>query len=370
MSNSLCRWGILSTANIGRKNWRAITLSGNGVVQAVSSRSEAKAKTYIDECMAEVPLPVAPQAFGSHQELLESDQIDAVYIPLPTGLRKEWVLEAAKAGKHVLIEKPVADTLQDAIEMRDACKQAGVQFMDGVMFDHSKRISEVANQLEGGSIGTLRRIQAHFSFNGDDEFQQDNIRTDMVLEKHGCLGDLGWYCIRFILWASAFRDPVRVSARTVTKLQRPGSDDWVPGQFAAEFEYEDGLTAGFFCSFMTANQQLASVSGTDGYLTLDDYVLPLFDSKLDWQIHRHDLQIDNCTWNFLRRSEPFYTDEFHGAHGNAQEVNMMRAFADIVCSGQLNDELADRAIKTQRLLDACRLSDSNGGAFIALDSVG
>ena len=98
--SSLCvRWGILGTANIARKNIRAIYFSQNNVVRGIASRSIEKAREYIvsnrlkeDEVLA----------FGSYQECLDSTDIDAVYIPLPTVLHLEWVVKAAERGKHVL----------------------------------------------------------------------------------------------------------------------------------------------------------------------------------------------------------------------------------------------------------------------------
>ena len=102
---STCRWGILGTANIARKNWRAIRNSGNSTLTAVASRDAAKARKFIDECQADVPFPTAPVPCG-YDELLARKDVDAVYIPLPTGIRREWVVKAAMAGKHVLCEKP------------------------------------------------------------------------------------------------------------------------------------------------------------------------------------------------------------------------------------------------------------------------
>ncbi|WP_182867019.1 Gfo/Idh/MocA family protein [Rhodopirellula sp. JC639] len=367
MTSPQCRWGILSTANIARKNWQAIRLSGNGVVRGVSSRSSERAGQFIDECQWDAPFETVPEAFEGHQALLACDDIDAVYVPMPTGVRKQWVIAAAEAKKHVLIEKPVAVDAADAQQMLDACNANGVQLMDGVMFDHGKRIGAVSEQVRSASLGQLRRIQTHFSFSGDSEFQSANIRTDSVLEPHGCLGDLGWYCIRFILWASGFRDPIEVSGRTITPLRREGADEWVPGEFAGELVFDGGLTAGFFCSFCTANQQLATLSGDAGYLTIDDFVLPLYDSKTEYQIHRHELEIDNWRWNFRRRSETFACDEYHSGEANAQEVEMMRTFNEIANSGDLQPALAQRALQTQRILDACRRSDSLDGQRVPLN---
>jgi predicted dehydrogenase len=110
MSQTLCRWGILGTANIARKYWQAIYRAGNSALVAVASRDRARARRFIEECQAAIPLRPAPLACGSYAELLERDDIDAVYLPLPTGIRKEWVLRAAEAGKHILCEKPCGAT--------------------------------------------------------------------------------------------------------------------------------------------------------------------------------------------------------------------------------------------------------------------
>src|SRR5687767_12355322 len=102
----MIRWGILGTANIARKNWKAIRNSGNGLLTAVASRELGRSRQFIAECQAAAPHPEPPRALGSYDELIRAKDVDALYIPLPTGLRKEWVLRAAAAGKHVVCEKP------------------------------------------------------------------------------------------------------------------------------------------------------------------------------------------------------------------------------------------------------------------------
>src|SRR6516225_11111741 len=108
MAQPYCRWGILGTARIARKNWKAIRNADNSTLVAVASRDPQRARQFIEQCQADVPLTPKPAACGSYQELLDRDDIDAVYLPLPTGIRQPWVLQAAGAGKHVLCEKPCA----------------------------------------------------------------------------------------------------------------------------------------------------------------------------------------------------------------------------------------------------------------------
>ncbi|HEX9139346.1 MAG TPA: Gfo/Idh/MocA family oxidoreductase, partial [Steroidobacteraceae bacterium] len=117
MSNSIIRWGIMGAANIARKSWWAIGRSGNATVTAVASRETDRAHSFIAECQETAPMSAPPAALGSYEELLASRDVDAVYIPLPTGIRKEWVLRSAAAGKHVLCEKPCAASAADLEEM-------------------------------------------------------------------------------------------------------------------------------------------------------------------------------------------------------------------------------------------------------------
>src|SRR4051794_35211172 len=112
-----CRWGILSTANIARKNWQAIRDAGNASLVAVASRDVAKSRQFVAECQEDAPHAQVPEALGSYEELISRRDIDAIYIPLPTGMRKEWVVRAADAGKHVLVEKPVGTNAEDVRQM-------------------------------------------------------------------------------------------------------------------------------------------------------------------------------------------------------------------------------------------------------------
>jgi predicted dehydrogenase len=176
--DQICGWGILGTANIARKNWKAMRNSGNSRLVAVASRSADRAQQFIDECQAHVPYDPAPRACGSYEELLRRADVDAVYIPLPTGIRKEWVIRAAAAGKHVLCEKPCGVNANDVREMLEACRRNRVQFMDAVMFMHSARLAKIREVLDdGSSVGQVKRIATHFTFLGGEEFFQQNIRA-------------------------------------------------------------------------------------------------------------------------------------------------------------------------------------------------
>lgn len=227
MSQAVCRWGFLSTAGIAKKNWHSIANSGNGRLVAVASRSAEKAQQFISECQASAPVAHTVEALGTYENLLGRNDIDAVYIPLPTGIRTDWVVRAAEAGKHVMVEKPCGVTAADVQRMIDACNRSGVQFMDGVMFMHSARLAAMRNVLDDGeSVGDIRRIASQFSFCADDTWVQSNIRASSQLEPAGCLGDLGWYTIRIILWAMNYELPTEVRGRILHGIQRPTAIRW------------------------------------------------------------------------------------------------------------------------------------------------
>ncbi len=345
------RWGILSTAHIARKNWRAIQLSGNGVIAAVASRSRASAEKFIAENQAVAPFAIAPCPIGNYAELLAAPDIDAVYIPLPTGLRQEWVLRAAAAGKHIVSEKPCATSGANLREMLSACERHRVQFMDGVMFMHSARLPRMRAVLDDGtSIGPLKRITSHFSFQAPENFFTSNIRAHSALEPLGCLGDLGWYCVRLSLWAAGWRLPRAVTGRILAQLGRTDSPAPVPTDFSGELIFDDGLTADFRCSFLAEFHQSAEITGALGNLSVDDFVLPRAESEIA----------------FLTNGRRIAVAEHGSPHTTAQETNLFRNFAAQISHGSLNDEWPAHALKTQQVINACWQSAQANSQPVAL----
>ncbi len=358
---SKCRWGILGTASIAQKNWHAIRNAENAELVAVASRQESKAQAFIDACQQQVPFPVAPRAVGSYEALLASDQVDAVYIPLPTGIRKEWVVRAAQAKKHVLVEKPCAVNAADLAEMIDACRANQVQFMDGVMFMHSQRLPAMRAVIsEQQALGRLRRIATQFSFYAPDAFMRENIRVSSELEPLGCLGDLGWYTIRIILWTLHYEMPKQIRARMIAQSRRPDSPQDVPMAISAEMDFADGVTASFYCSFQAEHQQWVSVSGTEGHLRIDDFVLPYFGSELSFEVCNAAFRATGCQFNMEPHRRQYSVAEYSNNHPNAQETRMIRTFSDLVLSKKVDDHWPQIALKTQQVMDACLASAVSG----------
>ena len=134
----------------------AIVESESGVIQGIASRGLKKSSAVAAEFGVK-------NAYGSYEELLNDEEIDAVYIPLPNHLHREWVIRAAEAGKHVLCEKPIALTSSEAAEMVDACNKAGVHLAEAYMYRHHPRIAELKELIARGEIGELRSIRGTFT---------------------------------------------------------------------------------------------------------------------------------------------------------------------------------------------------------------
>jgi len=179
------RWGILSTADIGmRKVTPAIAQAANAEVVAIASREADRAQAAADQLGV-------PTAYPSYQALLDADDVDALYIPLPNDQHAEWTVKAVQAGKHVLCEKPLAMTAAQAQEMVDASRQAGVLLQEAFMYRHHPSWVETVRRVRDGQIGDLQAVHTFFSYYNDDA---TNIRNRPE-NGGGALMDIGCYAV-------------------------------------------------------------------------------------------------------------------------------------------------------------------------------
>lgn len=249
---SVLRFGVISTASIGtEKVIPGIQKAENCEVVAIASRRLASA----DEAASKLGIP---QAFGSYEALLESDDVDAVYIPLPNHLHKEWTIASARAGKHILCEKPMALTAADAQEMVDVCEAEGVAFMEAFMYRLHPSWIAVKDLVTSGRIGRLRAMQCAFSYFNDDPSNIRN-RTDAG---GGALMDVGCYPINVA--RMLFEDePVQVEA-IIERHPDFGTDVTT----SALLEFESGHAA-FTVSTMAEDEQYVVLLGEQGRIRID-----------------------------------------------------------------------------------------------------
>lgn len=203
------RWGMLSTAGIGRVVAAAIRGSSEAEFVAVAGRDAGKAAAYAAELGV-------PHSFGSYDELLASDDVDAIYIPLPIALHTGWTITALQAGKHVLCEKPFAMTAADAAACFDAADAAGRHCIEGLMWRHHPQTLLARKLIADGAIGDVAFIRAALTVSVDPG---DIRRTGRL--GGGAVLDLGCYCISAIRLFGG--QPTSVSAAQVVDTA-PGAD--------------------------------------------------------------------------------------------------------------------------------------------------
>ena len=245
------RFGILSTADIARKKVVPGMRTADRVeVVAIASRDGAMA----ERVAAELGIP---RAHGSYEALLADPAIDAVYIPLPNHLHLEWTLAAAKAGKHVLCEKPLALTAADAQRMVDACEAAEVRLMEAFMYRLHPTWVAVRELVASERIGRLQAVQSWFSYFNDDATNIRNIRDF----GGGALMDIGCYSVNLsrMLFGG---EPTNVQAA----LRRDPATG-VDVLTSAILEFEGGH-ATFTCAIRAEDDQRVEIYGTEGRISV------------------------------------------------------------------------------------------------------
>ena len=250
---SAVRWGILGTARIGRTKVIAGIRNGTRCeVAAIASRDEGTAR----QVAAELGIP---RTHGSYEALLADPEIDAVYVPLPNHLHAEWAIAAARAGKHVLCEKPLALTSADAQRMVDASRSAGVLLMEAFMYRLHPSWEAVRTMVAGGRIGRLRAVTSWFSYFNEDP---GDIRN-RAEAGGGALYDIGCYSVNLsrMLFGG---EPERVEAAIT----------WDPGTktdvvTTGLMTFQGGGLATFGCSTRTEPDQQVHIYGTEGRISVE-----------------------------------------------------------------------------------------------------
>ena len=250
-------WGILSTARIGERALiPAIKESKNGRVQVVASRSMENAAAFAAS-------QGIPAAYGSYEELLQDEDIQAIYIPLPNSLHKEWAIKAAEHGKHILCEKPLALTALECFEMEQAARANNVLLMEAFMYRFHPAFLKLKELISDGVIGKTRYMHAIFTFVLQDP---ENIRFDAQLGGGGLM-DVGCYCVNIIRSLMGC-EPLKVQA--LAEMSKSGVDQHLVGTLL----FEDETMAQFDSGFINDLRQHFYASGTKGSLEVQNIFLP------------------------------------------------------------------------------------------------
>jgi xylose dehydrogenase (NAD/NADP) len=241
------RIGVLGAANIARQFISGVRPSTLVSVAAVASRSAEKAEKFARE-------NGVPRFHGSYEALLADPQIDAIYNPLPNSLHALWSIRACEAGKHVLCEKPLCTSGDEARAMFAAARKNRVHLVEGYPYRAQPQTISALEMIHSGVIGPLRLIQSSFGFTLSSG---PNIRGSSELAG-GSLMDAGTYPVSLIIMAARER-PARVSGVAHWK-------DGVDHALAATLEFESGLLAQVTSSFSTSVHRFALLAGSLGVI--------------------------------------------------------------------------------------------------------
>ena len=318
--NLVTRFGIVGTGRITRRLVADLQSTDGVEVTAIASRNDDRAKWYADQ------YGIATAVTG-YANLLERDDVDAVYISLPPAMHAEWSIAAAASRKHVLCEKPLATSTTEACAIDAACQRNGVRWLDATGWLHHARTRAFADWLGNNRFGQIGHVMAAVSFY--QPFQSSEHRLDPKLGG-GCLLDLGWYAAGVIRFAVG-QLPKSVIADVI---MRAG----VSQRLTAMLWFEDNVTATISCGYDTSTRKWFEVAGSDSSLICDDFTRPWADRPTRCWIHDATGQVK--------------PQEFSGN----QERSMIKKLVG-------DEPLADlqlQALDTHRMLDAMQRSSETG----------
>ncbi len=318
------RWGVLGNATIARRCViPAIRRSRNGLVHALATRHPVKSG------------PVAAenhivQIYDRYEALLEDSAVDAVYIPLPNHLHLPWTLKALSAGKHVLCEKPIACSTQEALEMAAALGRGNLVLMEAFMYRFHPRSRQIKRWVGEGRIGKPCLMRSAFCFHMAEEIlaSGDNVRLRSDTGG-GALLDVGCYSVSAARWMMG-AEPVQVQAQAI--YHDTGVDVHVVGTL----QFPGGGLATLEASFISALQQTFTVVGTDGAIDLPH------DAFVPWQ---KDAE-------YILRGRDQETGCKHVVPGADEYQLMVEHFSDAALGKSKLNFSVEESIANMKVLDA------------------
>ncbi len=242
------QFGILGAGRISCNAMApALKAAANAELVAVASRDPARAES------------LSPRrTYDEYLALLDDAEVEAVYIGTHNGLHKSLTLAALERGKHVLCEKPLACNAKEAAEMVDAAARHGRMLMEAFMYRYHPQVAELVGRVRAGAIGTLKTVEASFSFHHTDE-QDVRYRADWG---GGALLDLGCYCVN--VCRLLFNGQPAAATAEGTFHPTCGVDLCVHGVL----DFGDGRHGVISCGFDAGPRDHVYAVGTHGTLAL------------------------------------------------------------------------------------------------------
>ena len=259
---SLIRWGIIGPGNIANNFADGLKESFSGQLTAIASKNNERRESFGDKYNIDGAL-----RFSSYDDLLNSENIDAVYISTPHTLHAEWTIKAAGKGKHVLCEKPGAVNFKEGQQVIEAVREAGVFYMEGFMYRCHPQIPALAKFIKEKKIGEVKNIKSSFGFDMGKTIPESRLfRTDHA---GGAILDVGFYPISFSrMIAGAALGKKFINPKSVTATATMGVTG-VDEISQATLEFENGIIAEASTAIREEMKNNAIITGTKGTIELD-----------------------------------------------------------------------------------------------------
>ncbi len=318
--NKKIRWGVLGYARIAHELViPGILRSQNAVFHAIASRDPAK----LVECRNKFN---CPKLHNSYEALLCDPEVDAVYIPLPNSLHREWTIKAARHGKHVLCEKPIGLNAAECREMMAVCREHGVLLMEAFMYRYTDCTRKIIELLRSGELGEVTFVHSSFRFLLTN---MADVRLEHALGG-GSLYDVGCYPLNFTGMVADELDRIQACAtgRAPTRALMPESfsvqcvkGHGVDMQFSALLKYPSGLIASIHSGFNAQVQIEAQIVGTKGilqvpnaYLDGPDHLTIMVNNRVEKTLpllvrDRYQLEVEDFSDAILNKRQPHFSME-------------------------------------------------------------
>jgi predicted dehydrogenase len=244
------RWGVLGTGGIAHKFAAGMAASETGTLLAVGSRTQESAERFGDLCCV-------ARRYPSYDAVLADPDVQAVYIALPNSMHAAWAIKAARAGKHILCEKPLTTNAAEAARVIEEVRRHDVFLLEASLYRCHPQTARLDTLLREGVIGDVRLIECRFSFDLGSQGPNDNIRLSNPLAGGGIM-DVGCYVASLALLVAG-EPPV-----DVTGLAHIGAESRVDEWAMANLRFPGGALASLVCGTRVASERALTVWGAEG----------------------------------------------------------------------------------------------------------
>jgi len=293
-------------------------------LKAIASRSELKAREYAKAFEI-------PHSYGDYQSLLDSSDIDAVYIPLPNHMHAEWIKKAADANKHILCEKPLSMSADEAKMVVEYCQTKGVYLMEAFMYKYHPQWQTVQNIIRTNNIGKISYINTSFSYNNPSPKNIRNIKE----YGGGGLRDIGCYAISVSRYLIG-KEPCQVVSQ-INAHPEFGTDELS----SAILDFGN-CKATFTVGTSSSAFQKVDIIGTAGHITV----------HLPFNTYEDVPAKVTVVTAIGQREISFPSANQYGL--------MIQAFADDILDQKQVSLVEDDAILNQKVIDAVQRSAESG----------